>query len=80
MSGETLSRTVPRISHDVNCVSWNYSYSWTNIGTSISIGQVGILTSLTGGILYLKASFARLTLNSQDLLYIAWLQSLMSAT
>lgn len=81
ISGEIAvagSRTVGRVSHDANAPNWNLSWSFTAITTSTSIGQVGILTSATGGTLYLKASFARLTLNSQDLLYIAWLQSLAS--
>lgn len=79
LSGEVLSRTVGRLSHDANSPTWSLSFSWTDSATSVSIGQCGILASYTGGILYLKATFARLTKNSQDVLNIAWTQSLASA-
>lgn len=73
------NRTVGRYSHDANSPSWNLSFSFTDFSVTVSIGQAGILTSLTGGTLYLKASFARITKNSQDLLNVAWLQSIASA-
>lgn len=79
LSGEVLSRTGGRYSHDANSPSWNLSFSFTDSPATVSIGQAGILTSLTGGVLYLKASFARITKNSQDVLNVAWLQSLASA-
>ena len=79
LSGEVLSRTVGRYSHDANSPSWNLSFSFTDSPATVSIGQAGILTSLTGGVLYLKSSFARLTKHSQDLLNVAWLQSIASA-
>ena len=79
LSGELLSRTVGRLSHDANSPTWSLSFSWTDSASSVSIGQVGLFTSYTGGLLYLKASFARLTKNSQDVLNIAWTQSLASA-
>lgn len=73
------NRTVARYSHDANSPSWNLSFSFTDFDTTVSIGQAGILTSLTGGTLYLKATFARITKNSQDVLNVAWLQSVSSA-
>lgn len=73
------NRTLGRYSHDANSPSWNLSFSLTDFTATVSIGQAGILTSLTGGVLYLKATFARLTKHSQDLLNVAWLQSLASA-
>jgi hypothetical protein len=79
LSGEVLSRTIGRYSHDANSPSWNLSFSFTDSPVTVSIGQAGILTSLTGGTLFLKATFARLTKMSQDLLNVAWLQSLASA-
>jgi len=79
LSGEALSRTLGRYSHDANSPSWNLSFSFTDSPATVSIGQAGILTSLTGGTLYLKASFARITKNSQDVLNVSWLQSLASA-
>lgn len=79
LSGEVLSRTVGRYSHDANSPSWNLSFSFTDSPATVSIGQAGILTSYTGGTLFLKASFARITKNSQDVLNVAWLSSLASA-
>ena len=79
LSGEVLSRTYGRYSHDANNPNWDLSFSFTDSPATVSIGQAGILTSLTGGTLYLKATFARLTKHSQDLLYVSWLQSLASA-
>lgn len=79
LSGEVLSRTVGRYSHDANSPSWNLSFSFTDSPATVSIGQAGILTSLTGGTLFLKATFARLTKHSQDVLNVAYLQSLASA-
>jgi len=73
------NRTIGRYSHDANSPSWNLSFSFTDFPTTVSIGQAGILTSLTGGTLYLKASFSRITKNSQDVLNVAWLQSIASA-
>ena len=73
------SRTIGRYSHDANNPNWNLSWSFTANTTSFSTGQAGIFTSLTGGTLFLKATFARLSIMSQDLLQIAWLQSLASA-
>jgi len=79
LSGEVLSRTIGRYSHDANAPNWNLSFSFTDSPVTVSIGQAGILTSLTGGLLYLKATFARITKNSQDVLNVAYLQSLASA-
>lgn len=73
------NRTIGAYSHDANSPSWNLSFSFTDFPTTVSIGQAGILTSLTGGTLYLKATFAVVTKNSQDVLNVAWLQSLASA-
>lgn len=78
LEGEKLSRTIGRYSHDANSPSWNLSFSFTDSPATVSIGQAGILTSLTGGILYLKATFALITKNSQDVLNVAWLQSIAS--
>lgn len=79
LSGEVLSRTVGRFSHDANAEQWNLSFSFTDSPATVSIGQAGIFTSLTGNTLFLKATFARITKNSQDLLNVAWLQSFASA-
>ena len=79
LSGELISRTVGRLSHDANSPTWSLSWSFTDQAGSISIGQAAIYTSLTGGVMYLKATFARLTKNSQDVLNLAWTQSLASA-
>jgi len=79
LSGETASRTIGRFSHDENAPQWNLSFSVSALAATISIRQAGIFTSLTGGVLYLKATFASLTVNSQDVLNVAWLQSLASA-
>lgn len=73
------NRTLGRYSHDADAPQWNLSFSFTDFDTTVSIGQAGIFTSLTGGVLYLKATFALLTKHSQDLLNVAWLQSLASA-
>lgn len=73
------NRTIGLYSHDANSPSWNLSFSFTDFPTTCSIGEAGILTSLTGGTLYLKATFAVITKNSQDVLNVAWLQSLASA-
>jgi len=78
LSGEVLSRTVGRYSHDANNPNWNLSFSFTDSPDTVSIGQAGILTSLTGGTLFLKATFARITKQSQDLLNISWLSSIAS--
>lgn len=73
------NRTIGNYSHDANNPNWNLSFSFTDFGTTVSIGQAGILTSLTGGTLFLKATFAVITKNSQDVLNVAWLSSLASA-
>lgn len=74
-----LSRTLGRYSHDSGSAMWNLSWSITAWSYSDSIGQAGIFTSITGGSLYLKATFAHVIVNSQDTLSVAWLQSLASA-
>lgn len=79
LEGEQLSRTIGRLSHDANSPTWSLSFSWSGPTGSVSIAQIGIFTSYTGGILYLKATFSRLTKNSQDLVNVAWTQSLASA-
>lgn len=82
LSGEIAvcgSRTIGRYSHDANAPNWNLSWSFTAQTASFSVGQAGVYTSITAGLLYLKATFARLTVMSQDLLNISWLQSLASA-
>jgi len=78
LSGEVLSRTVGNYSHDAGSANWNLSFSFTDSPATVSIGQAGIFTSQTGGVLYLKATFARITKNSQDVLNVAWLSSIAS--
>lgn len=79
LTTEVLSRTVGRFSHDANNEQWNLSFSFTDSPATVSIGQAGIFTSLTGNTLFLKATFARITKHSQDLLNVAWLSSIASA-
>lgn len=74
------SRTSGLYSHDaVGSFSWNLSWSQTVWSVTHSLGQAGIFDSLTGGNLYLKATFTKVTVMSQDILYVTWLQSLASA-
>jgi hypothetical protein len=79
LSGEVLSRTVGRLSHDANSPTWSLSWSYTDSPATYSIGQAGIFNTYTGALMFLKASFARVIKNSQDLLYVSWTQSLASA-
>jgi hypothetical protein len=77
---DALSRTIGRFSHDAGAPNWNLSWSVSGkVGTAVVVAQAGIFTSLTGGILYLKTTFATLTVGSTDVLNVAWLQSLASA-
>lgn len=73
------NRTLGRYSHAADTPNWNLSFSFTDFDTTVSVAQAGIYTSLTGGVLYLKATFAILTKHSQDVLNVAWLQSIASA-
>lgn len=80
LSGElAVSRTYGRFSHDAGSAMWNLSASFTAWAASTSFYQAGILDSLTGGNLYLKTTFLQMTVMSQDILNVAWLQSLASA-
>jgi len=80
LSGEVgPSRTLGRFSHDAGSAMWNLSWSQTAWAASTSIYQAGIFDSYTGGNLYLKTTFLQLTVMSQDILNVAWLQSLASA-
>jgi hypothetical protein len=55
---------------------WSLSWSYSEISATHSIAQAGIWNTATGtdaagGLLFLKATFARLTLKTQDILNVA---------
>lgn len=82
--GGTGGRTAPRVSHDADSERWSLSWSYSEGSKTHSIAQAGIWntgtgTDAAGGFLFLKATFARLTLNTQDVLNVAWTQSIASA-
>ena len=83
--GDTGGRTAPRVSHDADSERWSLSWSYSEGSKTHSIAQAGIWNTNTGTdavagcLLFLKATFARLTLNTQDVLNIAWTQSIASA-
>ncbi len=88
LSGATMGgqgRTRARMSHNANEASWTLSASFTAATVSYSVGQAGIfqgtatVTVPGGGAMYLKATFARLAVSSQDVVNLVWTQSLASA-
>ena len=79
LSGETESRTLGRFSQNTNSPAMNLSFSFTNHINTISIGQAAIFFTLTGGNAFVKASFTRLTISSQDALQATWAMSFASA-
>lgn len=86
-SGPTMGgqgMTIARYSHNANAASWTLSASFTAATVSYSVGQASLLEGTASasagmGVLYLKATFARLTVSSQDVVNLVWTQSLASA-
>lgn len=79
LNSETVSRTYGRFSHDAGSAMWNLSASFTAFANTVTLREIAILDSLTGGNLYLKVTFAALQVSSQDTLAVSFTQSLSSA-